>query len=463
MGVDFRAILTDNATVDYPQFETTGYTPTITDRSRTMHELLIADRIKGEREIAIFRGVLLALTTLMVIPFVVDAGYWSISDIANMIAVGVATIYTVGMLLAVRRSGYRRVWGFLSSTVDVLMISASIYLTRFAPESSVASLVSTSAFAVYFPIILFTIRRHDPANSLYTGLLAAAAYAVMILVMEFEGSFGITMKAGALSIRNDLVNEAIKAVFLAGSGWIGAAASRHFDRLFEDSMRQLAEKEHIKSMFGRYVSEELVERILSREIALEGERREATIMFIDIRNFTPLAEKVDPRTLIMVLNNFFDVCINTITMHGGFIDKFIDDAIMVVFGAPSRDERHRENAIRCAVALERALATMDAWVKSLGVDWEFGYGIGVNSGEVILGNVGTDRRMEYTAMGDAVNIASRLENLTRQVGKPILVGEDCARSCPAEFIREGPFLARLKGKSGAVKVYAIAAAPEAAP
>jgi len=429
-----------------------------------MHELLLADRIKGEREIAVFRGVLLLLMSLMVIPFVIDAGYWSISDQANMVAAGIAAIYTFAMLIAVKRRGYRRVWGFLSSTVDILMISASIYLTRFAPESSVASLVSTSAFAVYFPIILFSVRRHDPLNSLYTGLLAASAYAVMIVVMELEGSFGVTMSAaGGLLIRNDLVNEAIKAIFLAGSGWIGFAAARHFDRLFEDSMREVAEKEHIKSMFGRYVSEELVERILSRKIQIEGERREATIMFIDIRNFTPLAEKVDPRTLITVLNNFFDVCINTITEHDGFIDKFIGDAIMVVFGAPDHDEQHRQKAIRCAVALERALSTMGAWVRSLGVDWDFGYGIGLNSGEVILGNVGTDRRMEYTAMGDAVNIASRLEHLTREVGKPILIGAECAKACPPEFRLEGPFLARLKGKSGTVKVYAIRDSAEALP
>ena len=426
-----------------------------------MHEILVADRIKGEREIAIFRVALLAAMAVMVLLMGLTGAGFNLSDIANLGAVAVALIYTGILLLIIERHGYRRFYGYISSVIDILIISASTYLSRYAGYSSVASLVSTSSFVIFFPIILFSVRRHDPANTLFTGVIAAVSYGAMIAVMQAEGSFGVPMTAqGGLVIRNDLFNEVLKALVLALTGFIGWGAARRFDRLFEDAMAALHEKEQIRDMFGRYVSDELVDKIMAREIAVEGEKREATVMFIDIKNFTPLAEKTDPRTLITILNNFFSVCIGTITRHGGFIDKFIGDAIMVVFGAPEEDAGHCHSAIACAVELSDALGSMNAWVRSLGVDWEFGYGIGVNSGEVIVGNVGTETRMEYTALGDAVNVASRLEHLTRQLERPILVGEACAKACAratSDYSFEGPFNARLKGKSEVVKVFAVKA------
>jgi len=161
---------------------------------------------------------------------------------------------------------------------------------------------------------LFSIRDHDPANTLYTGILAAVGY----------------------------------------------GAARRFDKLFEDALAAVKEKEHIRDMFGRYMSEELVDKIMAREISVEGEKRGATVMFIDIRNFTPLAEMTDPRTLITIRNDFFKLSISTITKHGGFIDKFIGDAIMVFFGAPEPDEAHSESAIAYSVELTDALSTMNA-------------------------------------------------------------------------------------------------------
>jgi len=426
-----------------------------------MHELLLADRVKGEREIAVFRIILLVATALLVLLMVATGGEgFTVSDIANLVAVSIAGVYTVILFVLIKGRGYRRWYGFVSATVDVLLISASTYLSRYAAESSLASLVSTSSFAVYFPIILFSVRRHDPVNTLYTGILSSLLYGVMIVIMAVEGSFWVTMSApNGLLMRNDLFNETLKAVVLAGTGYIGWVAARRFDKLFEEALRSAKEKEQIKDMFGRYVSDALVEKIMAKEIALDGEKRNVTVLFIDIRNFTPLAEMVEPRTLIAILNNFFDLCIETITKHGGFIDKFIGDAVMVVFGAPEPDPRHSDKAVACALELVSALETMNAWVASLGVNWEFGFGIGINSGEAIVGNVGTERRMEYTALGDAVNIASRLERLTRQVSRPILVGEGCVNGC-TEYRFDGPYTARLKGKTEPVRVYAVAGRKE---
>ena len=426
-----------------------------------MHELLYADRIKGEKEIAVFRLALLVLMALMVALMVLSGPGLNLAYSVNIAGMGFAALYTGLLLLIIVRGGYSRAYGFASSTVDILLVSLSVYVSRYAAGSSLASLVSSSSFVVYFPVILFSIRRHDAANTLFTGLLAAASYGAMIVVMQVEGSFGVEMAGpGGLVIRNDLLNESLKALFLAASGAVGFGASRRFDRLFGDALAAVREKERIRDMFGRYVSEELVDKILAHEIAVEGEKREATVMFIDIRDFTPLAEKTDPRTLLTILNNFLGLSIATITRHGGFIDKFIGDAVMVVFGAPEPDEDHSRSAVACALELRQVLSTMNAWVRSLGVDWEFDYGIGINSGEVILGNIGTESRMEYTALGDTVNVASRIENLTRSLGRPILAGEACALACKRRggaFVFDGPYAAALKGKSESVKVYGVEA------
>ncbi|MBP7263333.1 MAG: adenylate/guanylate cyclase domain-containing protein [Spirochaetia bacterium] len=420
-----------------------------------MHEILLADRVKGEREIAVFRLVLLVVSALMVLLMVASGDGFTLSDNFNLVACGVATLYTIGLLVVINRFGYKRIYGWLSSTVDVLLVAGMTYLSRYAAESSVASLVSTSSFAVYFPIILFSVRRHDPANTLFTGIFSALTWGAMVAVMAVEDSFWVSMRSDTgLVMRNDLFNEALKGALLALTGVIGWGASRRFDRLFEETLKATEERSHIRNMFGRYVSEELVDKILSRKVSFLGERREATVMFIDIQNFTSLAERSDPRTLIAILNNFFNLSINVIAAHGGFIDKFIGDAIMVVFGAPEKREHHAEAAIECAKELSRALSSMNAWVHSLGVDWEFGYGIGINSGEVVVGNVGTERRMEYTALGDTVNVASRLEHLTRTLGHPIVLGESCVSAC-GDCKLAGPFRARLKGKSEPVIVYAI--------
>lgn len=422
-----------------------------------MHDLLLADRLKGEREIAVFRVILIAATVLIVLLRVAAGGDgFSVWDTSNLIAMGAAGLYTVALLLVMTWRGYRRRYGFVSATVDILLVSTSTYLSRYAAESSIASLVSTSSFVVYFPVILFSVRRHDPANTLYMGVLAAILYGAMIVVMAVEHSFWVTMSASnGLIMRNGMFNEILKAIMLAATGFVGRVAARRSDRVFDEALRVEREKERFRDMFGRYVSDDLVEKIMAKEIPVEGEKREVTVMFVDIRNFTPLAESLEPRTLIAILNDFFELCIGTIAANGGFVDKFIGDAIMALFGAPEPNPRHHDAAVACALELQSALGEMNARVRSLGVDWEFGCGIGINSGEVVVGSVGSGRRMEYTALGDAVGVASRLESLTRQVSRPILVGEACAAGC-SEHLFEGPFAARIKGRIEPVKVYAVA-------
>jgi len=199
------------------------------------------------------------------------------------------------------------------------------------------------------------------------------------------------------------------------------------------------------------MSDALVEKILSKNIPIDGEKRFATVMFIDLKNFTQMSEKMDPKILIKTLNNFFSFAIEKIHFYNGFIDKFIGDAIMVEFGVPIYDENQRENAVRCAIDLVKSSQKLN--ISSNGI-WNFEIGIGINSGELVLGNIGTERRMEYTALGDVVNVASRLERMTRELNKPIIIGENTYCEAIKNLI-ESKIELKIKGKSKLINAYII--------
>lgn len=421
-----------------------------------MNEILLQDRIKGEKEIAYLRLAMLGLSGFFVAIQVLSDVSMTLGNFADIVALGIAIIYTVVLFILIRSNGYTRLVGFLSATVDVFLISISIYFTRYGNHSTLASIVSTASFAIYFPVILFSTRRHDPANTLYTGILAGAAYICIIGMMASQGAFYVTMRSpdGVLFITNDVANEMVKVVMLFATGFLGYLGARNHEIVLDRALREQRDKDHIRQMFGKFVSEELIDRILVKGERFAGERREVTVLCIDIKDFTGLADKVPPATLITVLNEFFAVCIRVIAGHGGYIDKFIGDGVLVVFGAPEQEPRHRERAIACAIDLERSLEPMEDRVAVLGLEWKFGFGIGVNSGEAVVGNIGTDEKMEYTALGDTVNTATRLEKLTRELSAPIVVGE---KSMCSEFLSraKGPFEIALKGKKDGLKVYTL--------
>lgn len=422
-----------------------------------MNDVLLGDRIQGEREIARFRIFVVSLSAIFVAIQVSSSGYLTGSNIADFSALGAVLIYTFIVFFYIKERGYKRGIGFVCSSLDVAIISLSVYFSRYAHEASLVSLATSANFLMFFPIILVSIRRHDPVNTLYTGLLAGAAYLGMIGTMLAEDSFGSVLRTAdaRFVLVNDLPNELVKVFALAVTGFIGFAAARNAQRLMDRAVKEQEDKDHLRTMFGKYVSEELVEKIMDKGIALDGERREVTVMFIDIKDFTGLAESAHPRTLIMILNEFFSICIKAIVANGGFIDKFIGDAVMVVFGAPDQDERHRDSALACALELERELGAMHDFVSHIDVDWDFGFGIGINTGEAIVGNIGTEQRLEYTALGDMVNTAARIEQLTRDTGDVILLGEKSV-SPAMEGVLRGPISCQVKGKADPITVYAIA-------
>src|SRR4051812_44642997 len=218
-------------------------------------------------------------------------------------------------------------------------------------------------------------------------------------------------------------------------------------RSFNEMLTGLEERERLRTAFGSYVSPDVAERVMAEGELLEGEDVEVTILFVDIRDFTPFAERSSARETVAYLNDFFGLVVPVLERHRGHASKFIGDGVMGVFGAPERLRDHAAHAF--AAALELAAAVEKRYEGSLRV------GIGLNSGPVSVGSVGGGGRLEFTVIGDAVNVAARVENLTRSTGDTILLTEAtrCLLDDDARLEPRGE--APLKGKTDPVPVYAV--------
>ena len=215
------------------------------------------------------------------------------------------------------------------------------------------------------------------------------------------------------------------------------------------------EKRKISELFSRYLPERVIDEMVEKmEIPLGGERREITVLFSDIRNFTSLSEKRDPADVVSDLNEFFNEMTECIFKYDGMVDKFLGDGIMAIFGAPVPVPGHAEKAVMAALEMvERAERLKKKW-KTRGKRG-FDIGIGIHTGVAVVGNVGSSKRMEYTAIGDTVNLAARLEPLNKEYGTRIIISETTKRQIKDFFILRDLGSVKVKGKRAEVKIYEV--------
>jgi adenylate cyclase len=214
---------------------------------------------------------------------------------------------------------------------------------------------------------------------------------------------------------------------------------------FNEMVAGLAEREQIRETFGAYVDRDVAEHILSEGTSLAGEEVEVTIMFLDIRDFTAFAERTPADQVVAAINHLFEQIVPIIHDHGGRVDKFVGDGLLAVFGAPRRQPEHADCALTAALQIAEQVHSPE----------DLKLGIGLNSGNVVAGNVGGAGRLEFSVIGDPVNVASRVEAATRETGDTILLSERTRellqRSHPDLVERTG---IELKGKRETVAVFA---------
>jgi class 3 adenylate cyclase len=226
---------------------------------------------------------------------------------------------------------------------------------------------------------------------------------------------------------------------------------------FNEMVAGLEERERLRDAFGAFVDPGVVERVMEQGTTdLEGEEVDVSVLFLDIRGFTRLAERLSAHEVVAKLNDFYGLIVPLLERHGGHANKFIGDGLLGVFGAPERLADHADRAVLAALHIHEAIG--EAYHGELQI------GIGVNSGSVLAGTVGGGGHVEFTVIGDAVNTAARVEEATRVTGDPILLtGATRERlTLPFSGFQARPGVA-LKGKRAPVELYAAVTAPAAVP
>ena len=305
-------------------------------------------------------------------------------------------------------------------------------------------------------------------NGFITALPRAVVLLGTLLVM------GVIIWAG--HHRTTLVAPIATAVILSGVVLFGAYAATSAGWFFppatplaavlltllgvvaESYWLEQARKREIQAMFGAYVDPGVVAQLVKDpdSIRLRGERREATVFFSDLAGFTDLSEKLQdqPEQMVEVVNAYLDETSECLLNHGAYVDKYIGDAVMAVFGVPSPLPDHALAACRAALAAQKLIAGINTrYASALGVT--LAVRIGLNTGELIVGNVGSSRKKNYTVMGDPVNLASRLEGANKTFGTHILIGDETARRVSGVLATRPLARLRVKGKQEAIEVHTL--------
>ena len=318
------------------------------------------------------------------------------------------TSYFVADMLVLAYLGW--ITGGINSGIYFLMIPSAAMAGMMLPKRLAFFIAAISAIAILYGQIIAVLDERDKnlSNFVNTGMLGAVIFFATMLFNYLERTITSAEK------RTTTARERQK---------------------------------ELQKMLEAVVSPAVAERLLETGIELGGEEREVTILFTDIREFTRMANASTPNKTLNFLNGYFEVVTEQIEAHGGVVDKYIGDSVMAIFGAPVVYPDHASRAVSSALAIHKALRKFNRSRKT-----DIRTGIGIHTGRVTMGNIGCSFRLNYTAIGDGVNLASRIEGLTKKFGVPILVSAATARAAP-EFRFVEIDEVQVKGRSAMEKVY----------
>lgn len=298
---------------------------------------------------------------------------------------------------------------------------------------------------IYFFFILLSTLRLNFKLSLFTSFVAAIEYLGLSLYFHNTNQLRtlnmISIELPLFYLRS--------AFFLIGGGIAGLVAVQIRDG-FLKSIESIEERKQLMNIFGQHVSPEVVDKLINQNVEIDSEIKHVCVMFLDIRNFTSFSENKSPVEVVNFLNTLFTFMIEIINQNNGIINKFLGDGFMAVFGAPISNGRDCLNAV---TASKEILAMVKEYIR-IGKIPPTKIGIGLHSGDAVTGNVGSDLRKEYTVIGDVVNLASRVEQLTKQYGLEFLMTEDVFTQAPTFEVREIDTV-RVKGRITPAKIFTL--------
>ncbi len=294
--------------------------------------------------------------------------------------------------------------------------------------------------------------------------LICAIGLIMFFIKKLTQPIGNVVRTMQDIITHDDLSKRVRVEYDDEIGYLAT----WFNRMIEDleiASNQIKEyayksvlaknsEERVRHIFQKYVPPEIIDEVLKTkgEKLLVGKKQIATILFSDIRSFTSISEKLSADELVTSLNTYFNIMVSIIIEHRGIIDKFIGDAIMAIFGAPVLHDDDPLQAVLTALSMLESLKSFNR-KQTLAGKPPFKIGIGLNTGEVVIGNIGSQQKLDYTCIGDMVNLASRLEGLTKLYQTPIIISEYTYNESKSEIMAREIDSVRVKGKAKPVKIY----------
>lgn len=333
----------------------------------------------------------------------------------------------------------------------VLPVSTGLYDEKIVRDSIPGSFVHATA--------VNNLLRNDPLRKLpgpvEVMIVVILAVSAAAATMTLRPTFAVLTVAGValawFAVATVAFRDAIVLPLLypplASAVTFAAVLAYRFGVIDRD-------KRKVRQAFSYYLPQGVIDRMLASDRAptLGGETKELTVWFSDLAGFTSLSEEMAPEDVVSLLNQYLNEMTDIIEAHGGFVEKFIGDAIVAVFGAPLPDPDHALSAVKTALACQQRLREIQPDLR-LPERFSLVARIGINTGEMLIGNIGSRRQFNYTVMGDAVNQASRLEGANKVYGTPILASEETVKRCPADFVFREVDLVRVLGRQQPVRIY----------
>ncbi len=400
----------------------------------TVFDNILHEReIKNEKRVAIVRFILGAIGIQEILSYFGIINIGQETTLPTLVNSGFLFVYALIVIIIVYKSSYLKYLKFFVIFFDYLYVVMSFL---FDPTiTAVESVIIWYAFAAAVMFYLINLLRYSTRGTIFAGVLS---------VIVFGG-----ISAYYSIPPTTIFSVSIALALILGIGYI-----------ISTSNKKMMVEANTKRMMERYLPPQLVGELYNKNTTLEpgGKSQEATILFSDIKSFTTISESMSAAEVVSLLNNYLSDMTDIIFANQGTIDKFIGDAIMTIFGAPVQQDDDVNRAVQTAIEMNKALILFNKKYEL--TDDPLQVGIGIHTGEVIAGNIGSDKRLDYTVIGDNVNLSSRIQGLCNFYKCPILISEATYRQLSSDKNQEDYCIREVdnvivKGRSKGVKIYEV--------
>ena len=397
---------------------------------------LAVERERNSRQISAFRFFALVVVIILQLFFVVLTDDWIGAPMGPI--TGYAVVAAVAWRLRRRFDAWAAWSGYTIAALDLPMV---FWLVRSSSRATIAAGTPELADGVLM-ILPLTYAGFIAMASLALDTRQTVAAAVTASVFQWVALSGIG---------HDFTFLTMITMFTS----LIAAVCVYWREQTVRVVRETSVEQLRRERLGRYFSPQVATLVAAGGVTSDAERREVTVLFADLRDFTRLAEGLDPRQVVVLLNRFHSAMVEVVFAHGGTLDKYLGDGLMVYFGAPVAQPDQAARAVRCALGMQQTLATLNRQGGALASP-SLRMGIGVHTGLAVVGDIGAESRREFTVIGDAVNVAARLEQLTKQFELPVLVSASTVAATDGVMPFRLVDRVNLRGRAEAVEVYAPA-------